>query len=165
MAVEWTAEETSALGSVWGHAEVQSKLDGVTRNRTVFKKISNELGEMGFSKTWQQCHTKAKNLTQRYRKVSTWRVISTHSLFLKAGTCLSTLSMLVTACCHCYMCFQVKDSNRVSGNRRITFPFYDELDTILRTCAASPPTILLESSGTSSSATTGLTSGISGVNG
>ena len=47
----WTAEETSALVSVWGHAEVQTKLDGVTRNRTVFERISKELREMGFAMT------------------------------------------------------------------------------------------------------------------
>ena len=33
-------------------------------------KISKELGEVGDEKTWQQCRTKIKNLTQKYRKVS-----------------------------------------------------------------------------------------------
>ena len=41
----------------------------------------------------------------------------------------------------------MKDSNRVSGRGRITCPFYDELDAVLGTRAASTPAVLLESSG------------------
>ena len=66
----WSAEETRALVSVWGEANIQSELDGVTRYRTVFERIAKEMAELGFEKTWQQCRTKIKNLTQRYRKVS-----------------------------------------------------------------------------------------------
>ena len=46
----------------------------------------------------------------------------------------------------------MKDSNRVSGQNRIVCPYYDELDAILGIRAASSPAVLLESSGTSSSA-------------
>ena len=69
MAAGWTTEETRALVSVWGQANVQSELDGVTRNRSVFEGIAKELSDMGIEKTWQQCRTKIKNLTQKYRKV------------------------------------------------------------------------------------------------
>ena len=71
MAAGWSGEETRALVSVWGQENTQSELDGVTRNRTIFERIAKELREMGFEKTWQQCRTKIKNLTQKYRKVRT----------------------------------------------------------------------------------------------
>ena len=51
MSVGWTFEEMSALVSMWGHAEVQLKLDGVTRNPTVFERISKELREKGLTFT------------------------------------------------------------------------------------------------------------------
>ena len=41
---------------------------------------------------------------------------------------------------------QVKDSNRVTGQGRSTCPFYEEIDAILGTRAASTPLTLLESS-------------------
>lgn len=50
---------------------------------------------------------------------------------------------------------QVKDSNRVSGHGRIECPFYEEIDAILGTRAASTPPNLLESS-MSASGTQGL---------
>ena len=40
---------------------------------------------------------------------------------------------------------QVKDANRVSGEGRTTCPFFEELDAILGTRAASSPAVLLES--------------------
>ena len=70
MSSGWTTEETRALVGVWGQANVQSKLDGVTRNRSIYARISKELDEVGYEKAWQQCRTKIKNLTQKYRKVS-----------------------------------------------------------------------------------------------
>ena len=41
----------------------------------------------------------------------------------------------------------MKDNNNVSGNGRSTCPFYDELDAILGTRAASSPPVVLESGG------------------
>ena len=69
MAAGWSVEETRALVSVWGHANVQSELDSVIRNRVIFERISKELAELGYERTWQQCRTIVKNLTQKYRKV------------------------------------------------------------------------------------------------
>ena len=69
MAAGWSTEATRALVSVWSQENVQSELDGVSRNRTIFERISKELRDKGYEKTWQQCRTKIKNLTQKYRKV------------------------------------------------------------------------------------------------
>lgn len=69
MSSGWTHEQTRALVSVWSQANVQSELDGVTRNRVVFERIAKEMEELGYEYTWQQCRTKIKNLTQKYRKV------------------------------------------------------------------------------------------------
>ena len=70
MATSWSAAETRALISVWVLANVQNELDGVTRNRTIIEIITKEMSELGHEKTWKQCRTKVKYLTQRYRKVS-----------------------------------------------------------------------------------------------
>ena len=51
MAGGWTAEMTRALVSVWGQANVQSELDRVVQNRTIFERISTELREMGINRT------------------------------------------------------------------------------------------------------------------
>ena len=42
---------------------------------------------------------------------------------------------------------QIKDGNRKTGQGRVLCPFYDEIDAILGTWAASAPLTLLESSG------------------
>uniref|UniRef100_A0A1X7UP62 Myb/SANT-like DNA-binding domain-containing protein n=1 Tax=Amphimedon queenslandica TaxID=400682 RepID=A0A1X7UP62_AMPQE len=69
MAGGWTEVETCALIDVWGDADVQHQLDSVSRNRHIYEKISTDLNNLGYHKTWQQCKTKVKNLTQRYRKL------------------------------------------------------------------------------------------------
>ena len=69
MATGWDYEQTKALISIWGQNNVQRELDGVARNRTVYERISSELRRVGVEKTWQQCRSKVKNLTFRYRKV------------------------------------------------------------------------------------------------
>ena len=65
----WSKNETTALISVWGEGKVQQMLTGTKRNLTVFQSISNSLADLGWEHTWQQCRTKIKNLTSRYRKV------------------------------------------------------------------------------------------------
>ena len=72
MAAGWSVEETRALVGVWGQANVQNELDGVTRNRVVYERIAKEMEELGYERTWQQCRTKIKNMTQKYRKVSSY---------------------------------------------------------------------------------------------
>ena len=44
------------------------------------------------------------------------------------------------------MISQIRDGNRVSGTDRKTCPFYDDIDGILGTRAATEPVLLLESS-------------------
>ena len=70
MAGSWNSEETKALIAIWGQENVQSQLERVHRNRDVCQRIAMELEDHRYVKTWQQCRTKIKNLTQKYRKVS-----------------------------------------------------------------------------------------------
>lgn len=65
----WSSEETSVLVGVWGGESVQRQLDSVARNRSVFENIAKEMKNLGYDRSWQQCKTKIKNLTHRYRKV------------------------------------------------------------------------------------------------
>ena len=66
------------LISMWGDANVQSQLDGVQRNRVIFEGIARDMEALGYSRTWLQCRTKMKNLTQRYRKVSNETSCTSH---------------------------------------------------------------------------------------
>ena len=93
--------------SLWGAEAVQSQLDGVVRNRTIYERLSKEMCDLGYERTLQQCRTKVKNMVARYRRA--------------------------------------KDVNRCSGRGRESCPFYDQLDAILGTRAASEPAVLLES--------------------
>ena len=68
---EWSAQETSSLLGIGGAADVQSKLEGVVRNKTIYEEIALELVVCRYERTWQQCRTKVKNLVKRYRKVRT----------------------------------------------------------------------------------------------
>ncbi|XP_065920375.1 zinc finger and SCAN domain-containing protein 29-like [Dysidea avara] len=69
MAGSWTAEETRALIAIWSQESVQDELKRVHRNRDIFQRISMELEDCGFPRTWQQCRTRIKNLTAKYRKI------------------------------------------------------------------------------------------------
>ena len=68
----WTGEETRALVSVWGEVNIHEELDGVTRNKVICEKITKEMEGLGYSRTWKQCRTMIKNLTQAYRKELAW---------------------------------------------------------------------------------------------
>ena len=46
---EWSVQETRSLLGIWGDADVQSKLDGVVRNRTIYERIARELVGRGNS--------------------------------------------------------------------------------------------------------------------
>lgn len=123
----WSNEATRALISLWGEANVQEKLDGVSRNRTIYEGIAEGMREAGYDYSWKQCRTKVKNLTQKYCKVS--------------FQCLELLKQYV---------LQVKDNNRQTGNGRKTCPFYKEVDAILGTRASSEPIVVLENCGVAS---------------
>ena len=68
---DWNVQETCSLLGIWGAADVQSKLDGMVRNKTIYEQIAPELEVLDYERTWQQCRTKIKNLVKRYRKVRT----------------------------------------------------------------------------------------------
>ena len=55
MAGSWTAEETRALIAIWSQESVQDELKRVHKNRDIFQRISMELEDCGFPRTWQQC--------------------------------------------------------------------------------------------------------------
>ena len=70
MAAGWDFAEAKALLGIWGDADVQSQLDGIVRNKAIYQKVATAMAELGYSRTWQQCRVKVKNLVQRYKKVS-----------------------------------------------------------------------------------------------
>lgn len=108
MASGWTDNETRALLQVWSEESVQRKLNTVSKKKPIYDAIARKLGEMGYTKTGEQCKTKIKNLLARYRKV--------------------------------------KDGNRKSGTGAdSSFPFFDDIDTVIGTRATSEPPILLDS--------------------
>ena len=47
---------------------MQEELDGAVRNKVVFQDIS-KMQEQGYSRDWEQCRTKIKNLKKQYRVV------------------------------------------------------------------------------------------------
>ena len=77
-AIEWTTEETRVLLRVWGDADIQSKFDGVVRNRHIYEKIAERMKNLGYDRTWMQCKNKMKNIVQIYRKVRSF-FISMHN--------------------------------------------------------------------------------------
>ena len=68
MAGSWNVEETKVLIAIWGQENVQSQIDRVHRNHDSYQCITMKLEDAGYVKTWQQCRTKIKNLSQKYRK-------------------------------------------------------------------------------------------------
>jgi hypothetical protein len=46
MAAGWSAEQTSALLGIWGDDEVQDKLDGVVKNKSIYHSIASQLVEL-----------------------------------------------------------------------------------------------------------------------
>ena len=65
----WSDNAVKALIVIWGEARIQEELDGATRNKTIYQKISQKLAEQGHEHDWNQCRTKIKNLKRDYRTV------------------------------------------------------------------------------------------------
>ena len=65
----WSDCEVSSLITIWGDADIQEQLDGATRNKSIFQKISRKLQESGYQRDWQECRNKIKNLKGDYKKV------------------------------------------------------------------------------------------------
>lgn len=51
MAAGWTDQETKALISAWGEANVQEQLDNVKCNKDIYKKLATELAKQEFHKS------------------------------------------------------------------------------------------------------------------
>ena len=56
------------LIAVFSRKEIQNQLDGTTRNRRAFEKISSVLNAVGYNRTSAQCREKLKSLKKDYRK-------------------------------------------------------------------------------------------------
>ena len=65
----WADDEVLTLIKVWGNDKIQKELDGATRNKVIFAKISEEMKKEGYNRDWQQCRGKIKNLKGEYRVV------------------------------------------------------------------------------------------------
>lgn len=66
----WTDEETFLLIDLWGDEAVQALLEGCTRNRHVYERISGELEKGGgFKRSWSQCRDKLKKVKKQYKKI------------------------------------------------------------------------------------------------
>ncbi|KAL5505999.1 hypothetical protein EMCRGX_G007556 [Ephydatia muelleri] len=65
----WSTEEVHTLVGVWGAADVQRQLDGVTRNKKIYQEIATSHNAYGYDRTWEQCRVKVKNLIQKYKQV------------------------------------------------------------------------------------------------
>ena len=57
----WRKDETLKLLDAWGQENVQGQLEGCKKNQAVYEKISTELQEAGYERTYQQCRDKIKN--------------------------------------------------------------------------------------------------------
>ena len=66
----WTDEETFLLIDLWGDEAVQAMLEGCSRNRHVYERISEELDKGGgFKRSWSQCRDKLKKIKKQYKKI------------------------------------------------------------------------------------------------
>ena len=63
----WSEKEMKTLIGIWSDKKVQEELEGSTRNKEIYKKISKEMGDNGYSRDWEQCKAKIKNLKTEYR--------------------------------------------------------------------------------------------------
>ena len=73
MAGGWTTEETKVLFGIWGDSTVQSQLDGVVRNKTIYLKIARGHGVQSHveavsdsSRTWGSI-TRGSSVVPRLR--------------------------------------------------------------------------------------------------
>ena len=65
----WSDWEVKALLAIWGESKIQQELDGAVRNKVIFTTISKKLQEKGYTKSWDKCRNKIKNLKKKYRQV------------------------------------------------------------------------------------------------
>ena len=61
----WSDAETFLLLDLWGDEAVQALLEGCTRNRHVYERISGDLQKGGYNRTWSQCRDKLKKMQRK----------------------------------------------------------------------------------------------------
>ena len=60
----WSEQEIKAI---WSEKKIQNELKGSMRTKDVYKKIAKEIDDGGYSRDWEQCKAKIKNLKTDYR--------------------------------------------------------------------------------------------------
>ena len=67
--MSWTKPEVLKLNSIWSDESIQAQLESCRHNQDVYEKISSELSEAEFSRTYQQCCKKLKKLKCEYKRI------------------------------------------------------------------------------------------------
>lgn len=65
----WGEKETRTLIAIWGDVKIQAELDGKSRTKQVYEKISQMMNEEGYNRDGEQCKIKIKNLKKTYTTV------------------------------------------------------------------------------------------------
>lgn len=65
----WSKPETFKLIEIWSNEAIQEQLEGCTRNKHVYEKISKKMDEEGYQRKFEQCREKIKKLKQEYKKI------------------------------------------------------------------------------------------------
>ncbi|XP_018588670.1 bifunctional phosphoribosylaminoimidazole carboxylase/phosphoribosylaminoimidazole succinocarboxamide synthetase isoform X2 [Scleropages formosus] len=63
----WTDEEVQALLYIWADPQVQQRLQGTVRNKSIFQEVAKQLQRFGVQRDWKQCRSKYKNLKYDYK--------------------------------------------------------------------------------------------------
>ncbi|MFT7809459.1 uncharacterized protein LOC108922797 isoform X1, partial [Arapaima gigas] len=63
----WTDEEVQALLYIWADPQVQQRLQGTVRNKSIFQEVAKQLQRFGVHRDWKQCRSKYKNLKYDYK--------------------------------------------------------------------------------------------------
>ncbi|XP_036004839.1 uncharacterized protein LOC105915894 [Fundulus heteroclitus] len=68
-ACKWSPDEVQVLITLWAQPNIQNQLLASEENEEVFAYLSDELAQVGFSKSPQQCSLKVDKLKQRYTEL------------------------------------------------------------------------------------------------
>jgi len=60
---------TCTLIAIWEESSVQEKLYSIMCNKAIYEDLEEKFKAQGLIHKWHKCCRKAKNLTQKYRKV------------------------------------------------------------------------------------------------
>ena len=93
MPVAWTNDETWKLIEFWGENGIQEQLEGCTRSKHVYGKLSYALAKEGVTKSGEQCRRKMKKLRQDYKKIK-----DKHKLTGRGEQIGSFMSLLTRSC-------------------------------------------------------------------